>query len=152
MGEMVEPSDQPPTGTVVTEVAKPLSDLPLTTTKDMADPLPDLPTETVEVYGGHVSTRSSPGQDLWAANMVKVSDAASCSASSVTREPTEEFALGNSTEDHSPEEVFYSLAELANPQFWRCKPDVAERPHEREQFLAPDIFERAFGMAKEDFA
>jgi len=66
---------------------------------------------------------------------------------------TDETALGDSSEDDDgPEEVFYSLAELVDPTVWRCKPAVVERPHEREQFLAPDIFEVVFGMAKDDFA
>merc|ERR1719166_414449 len=84
--------------------------------------------------------------------MVKVSDAASSSSGSETLEPTDETALGDSSEDDGPEEFFYSLAELVDPTLWRCKPDVAEQPHEREQFLAPDIFEVVFGMAKDEFA
>jgi len=87
-----------------------------------------------------------------ATSMVKVSDAATTSIGSVTLEPTDETALGNSSEDNGPKDVFYSLAELVDPTLWRCKPDVVERPHEREQFLAPDIFEVVFGMAKDDFA
>lgn len=66
---------------------------------------------------------------------------------------TDATTLGDSSEDDDgPEEVFYSLAELVDPTVWRCKPAVVERPHEREQFLAPDIFEVVFGMAKDDFA
>jgi len=65
---------------------------------------------------------------------------------------TDETALGDSSEDDDGPEVFYSLAELVDPTVWRCKPAVVERPHEREQFLAPDIFEVVFGMAKDDFA
>jgi len=97
-----------------------------------------------------------------AATMVKISDALSRSSSSVTLEPTDETALSffseddgpedDGPEDDGPEEVFYSLAELVDPKLWRCKPDVVERPHEREQFLAPDIFEMVFGMVKDDFA
>jgi len=64
---------------------------------------------------------------------------------------SEEIVLGDSSEDDSPEQVFYSLSELQDPKLWKCKPDIAERPHEREQFLAPDIFEVVFGMAKDDF-
>merc|ERR1719219_2683798 len=82
----------------------------------------------------------------------EASDAASSRSGSVTVEPTDETALGDSSENDGPEEVFYSLAELVDPELWRCKPDVVERPHEREQFLAPDIFEEVFGMAKDDFA
>jgi len=50
------------------------------------------------------------------------------------------------------ETASYSLAELADPNVWRCKPDVVERPHEREQFLTPGCFEKVFGMAKDGFA
>jgi len=87
-----------------------------------------------------------------AATMVKISDAPSRSSSSVTLLPTDETALSFFSEDDGPEEVFYSLTELVDPKLWRCKPDVVERPHEREQFLAPDIFEVVFGMAKDEFA
>jgi len=88
-----------------------------------------------------------------AATMLKVSDAASSSSSgSVTTEPTSDVDLGDSSEDDCPKEVFYSLAELTDPKLWRRKPDIVERPHEREQFLAPDIFKVVFGMAKDDFA
>jgi len=52
----------------------------------------------------------------------------------------------------SSAEVFYSYADLSDPKIWRCKPDVVDRPHEREQFLAPDVFEGIFGMTKEDFS
>jgi len=62
-----------------------------------------------------------------------------------------EIALGDSSKDDRPEEVFYSLSELQDPKLWKCNPDIVERPHEREQFLAPDIFEVVFGMAKGDF-
>jgi len=62
-----------------------------------------------------------------------------------------EIALGDSSEDDSHEEVFYSLSELQDPKLWKCNPDIAELPHEREQFLAPDIFEVVFGMSKDDF-
>jgi len=83
---------------------------------------------------------------LAAAIMVKVS------SGSVTVEPTNKTASGDSYEEDRLEEVFYSLAELADPTLWKCKPDVLKRPHEREQFLAPDIFKAVFGMAKDDFA
>jgi len=73
------------------------------------------------------------------------------SSSSVTVEPTNETALGDSCKDDRPEDVSYSLAELADPTLWKCKPEVLE-PHEREQFLPPDIFKVVFGMAKDDFA
>jgi len=136
---------------MLTEVAEPLSDLPLITTSTV-DPSSELPPESAEASGGYPSTQTSPQQDLKASTMVKVSDAASSSGGSVTLEPTEETALGDSTEDDSPEEVFYSLADLVDPKLWRCKPDIVERPHEREQFLAPDIFKAVFGMAKDDFA
>jgi len=152
--EMVEVSDprsgQPPTGTMVAQGAEPLSGLPLTTTTDAVDSSCKLSSESAEASGGHPSTQSSSGQDLIAA--VKVSDAASSSSDSMTLEPTEETALGDSTQDDSLEEVFYPLAELVDPKLWRCKPDVVERPHEREQFLAPDVFKVVFGMAKDDFA
>jgi len=83
--------------------------------------------------------------------MVKFADAASRSTSSETLEPMDEAALSEFSEDDDLE-VFYPLLELVDPTLWRHKPDVAERPHEREQFLAPDTFEVVFGMAKDDFA
>jgi len=85
-----------------------------------------------------------------AASMVKVYDATSSNSDSVTLEPTNGTVVGDSTNDR-PEEMFYSVAELADPKVWRCRPDVAKRPHEREQFLAPDVFEVTFGMSKDDF-
>jgi len=86
------------------------------------------------------------------ATMVKISDAPSRSNSLETLEPTDETALSFFSEDDDAWEVFYSLAELVDPKLWRCKPDVVQRPHEREQFLAPHVFELDFGMAKDDFA
>jgi len=83
-----------------------------------------------------------------AATMVKVSDAASNSSDGW---PTNPFENDDSANEDGPEEVFYSLAELADPKVWRCRPDVAKRPHERERFLAPDVFEVTFGMSKDDF-
>jgi len=75
------------------------------------------------------------------------------SIGSVTAEPPE-TSFGDSTEDDSfvQEHVFYSLEELTDPCLWKRKPDIAERPDEREQFLAPSVFETVFGMTKEDFA
>jgi hypothetical protein len=84
-----------------------------------------------------------------AATIAKISDGSSIDL--LTREPTSETAISDSSNDESPEEAFYSLAELVDPKIWKCKRDIVERPHEREQFLAPDIFEVVFGMAKDDF-
>jgi len=64
----------------------------------------------------------------------------------------EKATVGESTKEYaSGAEAFYSYADLLDPKIWRCKPDIIDRPHEREQFLAPDVFEEIFGMTKEDF-
>jgi len=88
------------------------------------------------------------------AENVKATDASSSISGSATLEPgPDEAFVGDSTDEYaSGTEVFYSYADLSDPRIWRCKPDIADQPDEREHFLAPDIFEEVFGMSKEDFA
>jgi len=88
-----------------------------------------------------------------AAKNDKANDVGSIISSGLaTLEPQEEATVGDSTEEYAGGvETFYSCAVLTDPKLWRCKPDVVVRPHEREQFLAPDVFEEIFGMTKEDF-
>jgi len=70
-----------------------------------------------------------------------------------TPEPWEKATVCDFTKEcASVAEAFYSYADLSDPNIWRCKPDIIDRPHEREQFLAPDVFEEIFGMTKEDFS
>jgi len=72
---------------------------------------------------------------------------------SATLELEEEVPVDDSTEEYACDaEVFYSHADLSDPKIWRCKPEIMKRPHEREQFLAPDVFEEIFGMTKDNFA
>merc|ERR1712086_525811 len=81
---------------------------------------------------------------------VKATDAggsSSNSSGSATHASGEEAAIGDSTEEYaSGAEAFYSYADLSDPNIWKCKPDIVDRPHEREQFLAPDVFEEIFAM------
>jgi len=90
------------------------------------------------------------------AENAKAADAGSSSNSSTgssTLEPEEEAPVGDSTAEYaSGAEVFYSHADLSDANIWRCKSEIMKRPHEREQFLAPDVFEEIFGMKKENFA
>mmetsp|Transcript_2605 Transcript_2605/g.4938 ORF Transcript_2605/g.4938 Transcript_2605/m.4938 type:complete len:182 (+) Transcript_2605:2-547(+) len=94
------------------------------------------------------STMESPAAE----NVKATAGGSSSSSASATLEPGEEATVGDSTDDYSSgTEVFYSYAELSDPKVWKLKPEIVDRPHEREQFLAPDAFEAVFRMAREDF-
>jgi len=95
---------------------------------------------TVEVPGAQNARATDAGDSIISSGLATI-------------EPGEEATVGDSTQESaSGADVFYSWADLSDPKIWRCKPDIINRPHEREQFLAPDVFEEIFGMTKQDFA